>query len=47
MSASSDVAAMPFAPWKTRSPQELSRAGSKPIARSRTGSVLPLQDQAR
>ncbi len=45
--ASFDVWAMPLAPWKMRSPQELSRSGSKPIARSRIGSVLPLQDQAR
>ncbi len=45
--ASSDVWAMPFAPWKMRSPQELSRLGSKSMARSRIGSVLPLQDHAR
>lgn len=45
--ASLAVCAMPLAPLKMRLPHEVICAGSKLSTRSRIGSVLPLQDQAR
>lgn len=47
MVASLAVALMPLAPLKIRWPQVVSRPGSKFVAMSRIGSLLPLQDHPR